>query len=84
MTDYTAHMAMHARLSRGGYLFTYTLRYRGEEIGSITVLREKRTGPVETKYWLGEQQFPSAAALKAAHQERLRGIQAAPERPSEE
>jgi hypothetical protein len=68
---YTLRMAMHARLSRGGYLYTYEVLYEGAVVGSVTATRKTRQSPEVKVYALGEREFATAEELRAAHQHQL-------------
>lgn len=63
---YTLKMVMHARLTRGGYMFVHEIKRNGIPVATMTSTRETRGAAEVRGFAMGEIEFLTWDNLKAA------------------
>ena len=68
MSELRQRQLLHARLSKGGYHYAYTILDGEAVIGCKDIYRKSRDEPENVSYQLGDEVFATAQEFRAAYE----------------
>ncbi len=73
MSALKQRFAMHLRLAKGGYTYSYHIVDGEKVVGQKITHAETRTSGETTRYFLSDQEFATAKEFVAAHEAAKKG-----------